>query len=462
MKKVVQTTILVLLLLAVTGSTYADFHITHRGSIRGAVYLDSDGDGQCSNRDLPVYGVDILFVPHDNSSSTMLYSGTNGTYGLVSAPLGEWIVTAVPPTNEWIVTSANPLTVFLTEDNNRLLTNVNFCVIHGADTPNYAKPIATETDFSANHAISTALLSSKESASISTTIAAHSDTETASEETIVDVEEAAEPITNLGPEWLAYLNEFREMGDLPLLQEINNLTNGSLLHSRYMVVNDKAISHSEAVDNPLYDPSGHQAAINGNIFATSQLQADYKWGINFWVSAPFHLLGIIDPELESVGYGNHNQAIGTFHMAAVLDVGSERGNSASTVEYPLYFPGEGSTTHVVRRSLYEWPDPLGPCPGYSIPTGPPLVLQLGDGSLTPNVTDHTLLRNGAPVESCIFDETTYTNSDGYAQGVGRSILDLRDAVVVTPKEPLEGGATYTVQITANGQSYAWNFTVRKP
>jgi uncharacterized protein YkwD len=464
MKKPVQASILIFIVFIFAGSLFAAPDSVQRGSIRGAVYQDSDGDGQCSSSDLPAYHINILFVPKEETSSVTLFTGTNGTYGLVSASLGEWIVSAVPAANEWIVTSENPLTVVLSESNNRLLTNVNFCVKQGVNAPEPSKPIAT--DFAANHAVSTSLLSNKESLSTlstaTTASAVHGESNEASAETAVNAAEAAAPVANLGPEWLAYLNEFRTMGGLPLLKEMGNLTQGSLLHSRYMVVNDRAIAHSEAVENPLYDPAGHQAAVNGNIFATSQIQADYEWGINFWVSAPFHLLGIIDPELEYVGYGNHNQEIGTFHMAAVLDVGSERGNTENTVTYPLYFPGDGSVTHVVRRSLFEWPDPLGPCPGYTIPTGPPLVLQLGDGSLTPKVTDHTLLRDGAPIESCIFDETSYTNSDGYAQGVGRSILDIRDAIVVTPKDPLEGDKTYTVQITADGQVYTWSFTARKP
>lgn len=458
MKKIFQVGGIVLLFSLLAGTIFAATETQPRGSIRGAVYLDSDGDGICSNNDLPVSHVDILFTS-TNSASVTLYSGSNGTYGLVAAPLGEWLVTAVPPANEWIVTSPNPLSVTLAESNNRLVTEVNFCVKQGIDAPDTVKPIAT--DFSANHAASTLLLSSKETAA--STSAGTNSSNAAQPATIqFDPVEAADPVAVEASDWLGYLNQFREMAGLPPLQEMESLTQGSLLHSRYMVVNDKAVAHSQDRNNPLYDPAGHNAAVNGNIFATSQIQADHTWGINFWISAPFHLMGIIDPELEFVGFGRHNQAVGTFRMAAVLDVGTERGNTTSTVEYPIFFPGDGSTTHVVRRSLYEWPDPITPCPGYSIPTGSPVVLQLGDGSLTPNVTGHQLFRNGVPVDSCVYDETNYVNPDSYAQSAGRSILDLRDAVVMIPREPLEGGATYTVQITANGELHSWSFTARKP
>ncbi|MBW1713559.1 MAG: hypothetical protein JRJ59_10465, partial [Deltaproteobacteria bacterium] len=45
------------------------------------------------------------------------------------------------------------------------------------------------------------------------------------------------------------------------------------------------------------------------------------------------------------------------------------------------------------------------------------------------------------------------------QYLGRVVLDMRDAAVLIPRDPLIPGATYTVSITANGQPYTWSFTV---
>ena len=61
---------------------------------------------------------------------------------------------------------------------------------------------------------------------------------------------------------------------MPPLNEDESLTYGSQWHSRYMVVNDRPIAHAEDRANPLYDPAGHQAGINSNIFATSQFEAE--------------------------------------------------------------------------------------------------------------------------------------------------------------------------------------------
>lgn len=270
-------------------------------------------------------------------------------------------------------------------------------------------------------------------------------------------------VAALEPAWLAYFNLFREMGGVPPVPEQAALTMGSQLHSQYMVVNDIPIAHSEDVNNPLYDEAGHLAGKNGNIFATSQLDANYVWGINFWVSAPFHLIPMLHPGLQTAGYGDYVEDIGDFHMAAVLDIRSDRVYSPDGVEYPLYFPKNGSSTWVVRHSLYEWPDSLESCPGFSRPTGAPIVLQLGDGSLTPNVTSYGLAMGDQPLAVCMFNETNFRNSNAYAQATGRSILDIQDAIVLMPKEPLAADRTYTVQIAADGETYTWRFnTIKRP
>jgi hypothetical protein len=267
----------------------------------------------------------------------------------------------------------------------------------------------------------------------------------------------------LYPAWLGYLNRFRVMGGVAPLSERAALTLGSELHSQYMVVNDAPISHKQDPANPLFNAAGDQAARNGNVFATSMVEADYIWGINFWASAPFHLVPMLAPRLERVGYGNYNEAGGDVAMAAVLDVRSERNTGQDAVTYPLLFPGDGTTTWIGRHNLFEWPEPLTSCPGYTRPTGPPIVIQLGDGDIVPAVGGSALLMGDTPVETCLFDETTYFNPDAWAQKAGRQILDNQDAIVIMPRQPLIAGETYTVQVEANGQRYTWRFnTVSRP
>lgn len=257
--------------------------------------------------------------------------------------------------------------------------------------------------------------------------------------------------------WLGYLNRFREMSGVAPLGEQAALNLGSRLHSQYMVVNDPNTFHDQNPNLPFYDPAGAKAAENGNVFVTSMIEADYEWGINFWVSAPFHLVPMIAPRLGSVGYGDYSESGPGYNMAAVLDVRSERNVGVGDVTYPLFFPKDGSTTWIGVHKLFEYPDPLSSCPGYSRPAGAPIVVQLGSGILTPKVGTTTLLMGDTPVEICVFDETNYHSPNAWEEKGGRLILNAQDAVVIMPRQPLIADKTYTVQMEANGIRYQWSF-----
>lgn len=98
-----------------------------RGSIRGTVYEDSNGDGKCVNTGEPILaGIPINFVSNDDQTTVRLYSGENGTFGLVAAGLGTWDVTVDPPA-PWVVTSRKTVQAFLGE-NQRLVLGVDFCL----------------------------------------------------------------------------------------------------------------------------------------------------------------------------------------------------------------------------------------------------------------------------------------------------------------------------------------------
>ncbi|MEJ2750868.1 MAG: hypothetical protein P8183_23620 [Anaerolineae bacterium] len=172
---------------------------------------------------------------------------------------------------------------------------------------------------------------------------------------------------------------------------------------------------------------------------------------------------MLHPRLQDIGYGDYVENVGSTKMAAVMDVRSDREGSANGIEYPIFFPANGSSTWVVRHSLYEWPDPLESCPGFSRPTGAPIVVQFGDGSTTPKVNSYSMAMGSTPIEVCMFNESNYRNSNAYAQKVGRTILDIQDAVVLMPRQPLAADAEYSVQLVVNGQTYTWSFkTIKRP
>lgn len=254
------------------------------------------------------------------------------------------------------------------------------------------------------------------------------------------------------PEWLKYLNRFRDLVGLAHLSEESSWSAGAELHSRYMVKNDD-IGHSEDPSNPWYTPEGHAAAQNGNVAVSSSSSAPDTFAIDLWMTGPFHAIGVVDPRLQLTGFGSYRENVGEWQMGATLDVLRGRGPLPGDISYPIYFPGDGSAYWLTQYGGKEFPDPLQSCPGYSAPSGPPVIIQLGSGGVTPNVTASSFSRSGVMLDHCVFDETNYATS------LGRTILNSRDAVVIMPREPLAVGEAYTASITHNGVVYTWSFTV---
>lgn len=262
------------------------------------------------------------------------------------------------------------------------------------------------------------------------------------------------PPTN---DWLTRVNQLRAMANLPPVTENATWSQGCVLHSRYVVKNDE-LTHYEDPNNPWYTQEGYDAGRNGNVMCHSSMAATDVYAINLWMTGPFHGLGIVDPRLQQSAFGSYREDIGMWKMAATLDV--LRGiNWSAAVTYPVFWPADGKTVDLASFDGGEWPNPLTSCPGYNVPTGLPILVQLGKSNVTPAITAHSFKQGNTELEHCVFDETNYTNPDSSAQSLARSVLNMRDAVVIIPKQPLTPGQTYTVSITNNGTTYTWSFTV---
>src|SRR5262249_40114467 len=112
---------------------------------------------------------------------------------------------------------------------------------------------------------------------------------------------------------------------------------------------------------------------------------------------------------------------------------------------PVLFPADGRSVPLTSYDGGESPDPLANCPGYTVPTGLPILAQF---VTTPNVSNSSLTRNGAPVEHCVFAPTG-----------GSDPLGQRHHAVILPRTPLLAGSTYEASLTVNGQTTTWGFTV---
>lgn len=258
--------------------------------------------------------------------------------------------------------------------------------------------------------------------------------------------------------WLGSVNHYRAMANLPPLTENKSWSDGARKHARYIVKND-TLEHGEDPNNEWYTPEGHEAAQSSNLMMSSNMSEPDEAAVDLWIQSPFHALGILRPALSQTGFGSYREDVGEYKMAAVLDVLRGIATTSASVAFPVAWPGDGATVSLRSYNGGEYPDPLASCPGYSVPTGLPILLQFGSGSFNPKVTAHSITRDGVPIEHCVYDEESYTHSDGSQEALGRSILDSNDAIVLIPREPLVPGARYTVSVTANGRTHTWSFRV---
>jgi hypothetical protein len=277
------------------------------------------------------------------------------------------------------------------------------------------------------------------------------------------ITEGATPLTDSPPvEWLNVINRIRKQSGLPTVRENESWSKACELHSQYMVKND-TITHIEKPGNLWYTLEGAVAAQNSNVMGSSDTRSPDEDAIRLWMSQPFHGIGILDPQLETIGFGSYREDYGKWKMAASLDVVSGNTNTETSENaYPIFWPPNEQTTTILSFDGDEWPNPLTSCPGYKTPTGSPIYLQIGSGSLTPNVTASSFQKGNQKLDHCIFDETNYANpGPSNDQVVGRSSLNARDAIIIIPRKPLKAGSTYKVMITVNEKTYTWSFTAQQ-
>ncbi|WP_420642309.1 CAP domain-containing protein [Candidatus Leptofilum sp.] len=274
----------------------------------------------------------------------------------------------------------------------------------------------------------------------------------------------AAPTNVPGPDWLRYYNQFRTQSGLPQLTENLAWSAGAAAHSQYMMLNSSTV-HAQNPNKAGYSESGNAAGQNGNIAVSSWDGASDLWPIDYWMTAPFHAVPMLNPRLTQTGFGVFRDASNSFKMTATLDISSHRdlGDLPAGLTYPITFPHDGGELWVLSYTLPEFPNPLTSCSGLQKPVGPPLVLQIGSGDVTPSVSQTSLTSSdGSFITHCAIDETNYFNSNQYQQQQGRNILDKQDAIVLIPARPLTVGETYTASVTVNGETIEWTFTAVSP
>ncbi len=261
-------------------------------------------------------------------------------------------------------------------------------------------------------------------------------------------------------DWRTYLGYYRAVAHLPGLSENAGWSDGAAKHARYMVENQTAAS-VETPSAPWYTAEGAAAGPNSILQLQGPVSFSDRQALDQWMQWPFHALDVLDPALATTGFGSYRRDFSVFDMAAALDVRRGLGSLPGAVQFPLKWPDHNTTVYLTSYDGAEQPDPLTSCPGFTLGLGSglPIILQMGPGDLTPDVSAHSFKQGVTVLEHCLFDETSYTNSNPSLQALGRASLAARDAIVLIPKLSLVAGNSYTVSITTNGQAVTWTFSV---
>ena len=195
--------------------------------------------------------------------------------------------------------------------------------------------------------------------------------------------------------WLDRLNVWRMTAGLPLLTENSAWSAGDLLHATYMVKND-LVTHYETPGVNLYTAEGDAAARNSNIEITSSTSRTDTQAIDWWMGAPFHAMGLMDPRLTQTGFGSYREVKPGWEAGFAVD--DIRGNSFTGGNYPVFWPGNGVSEPLTTYSGGEYPDPLQACPGYSLPAGLPVFIEIGGNVATTAGPVHSFTGDGVELE----------------------------------------------------------------
>lgn len=263
-------------------------------------------------------------------------------------------------------------------------------------------------------------------------------------------------------DWQTVLGYYRASARLPALAENPDWSAGDVNHARYMVKNN-VLANTEGTATPEYSLAGATEAANSNLMLSDVMTTTDRQALDFWMSKPFHALGLLDPALLTTGFGSFradDPPFDPYRMGAVADVRQGIGPIPDAVTFPIEWPSHNSTVYLTSYDGNEQPDPLTSCPGYSAPSGLPILLQVGPGGSTFTVGAHSIQHGNISLPHCAFTSNSYINGlDPWLQTLGRQILAASDAVVLIPQAPLTPGASYTVSIVVNGQTLVWTFFV---
>jgi hypothetical protein len=258
--------------------------------------------------------------------------------------------------------------------------------------------------------------------------------------------------------WLVHVNRWRTAARVDPIGENSWLSLGSTQHAQYLVKNGPsdaaafhrymqaldAAAHTEEFGNPYWTGEGNEAGQYGGIAWGKDSITD----IDGLLIAPFHRLLILAPWAKVGGYGDY----GSYPKRA--EVLALRGATPVGIVQPVFFPPDGATMPTGAMVNAEFPNPLEACPGYTLPIGLPITVQVG-ASVRTQLKSYSLedATTHSKVETCGIDAETYP--DPY----GQRVLSSYGAIVLIPRKPLASAHEYRVSINSHRSTYNWTFRI---
>ncbi len=297
---------------------------------------------------------------------------------------------------------------------------------------------------------------------------------------------------------LARWNFYREAVGVPQIVAEPELNEAALHHAKYLVNNHiesgdavyrdgrmievgwASSAHAESPGNPWYTKDGDKWANFATIIRGPKVPIDGAALVD-GQAARLSSIIVVDPQLAAVGFalfcanddcageiiyrrGLTKSRFLKLYEGSSMDWNPMLGAmpyTSARLRKPIEFPPSGMPFPSRAERSGEFPDPLSSCRGYANPVGVPIILELGapmQGDEV-KVSSGSLDDDGTPVDTCTFDGSSYVNRDGWQQEQMRRGLGISGAVVMIPKNPLQPGHTYTVNIVADSQPYTWSFSI---
>ena len=302
----------------------------------------------------------------------------------------------------------------------------------------------------------------------------------------------------------ARVNYFRGLAKLPPMMNDNGLSVGAYNHARYLVENgilggDIVLAKQqlriqvpqdavkfERTGKPSFSDEGAAAGMNSVILSARTIDLGGAEFVDRIMTMPFSGLIPMIPQFVRVGLGAYCDpgqcAIvipGHFGLEKSVRLALYDGPASDQLwnprlglipaetgrlRSPVEFPPNGATIGLQSYPGRDYPDPLPSCPGYKLPTGAPISIQLGEGygaegSL--EVSSRIVSRDGVEIETCLITAASYSGHNDDETEIGKWGLKRTGAAIILPREPLAPGH-YKVALKETDKIYEWSFTVAAP